>query len=86
LVRLALALQLQSAIVLDDHLVHSDLGRLEWFRDALRTTAAKTQVLVLTCRPLDYVDAKTLPGKDAPFRDVDARTRVVDLTRVIRRR
>jgi energy-coupling factor transporter ATP-binding protein EcfA2 len=85
LVRLAIALQLQSAIVLDDHLVHTDLGRLEWFRDALRATAEKTQVLVLTCRPLDYVKPDELPTKGAS-RDLDARFRVVDLAKVITRR
>lgn len=85
LVRLAIALQLESAIVLDDHLVQTDLGRLEWFREALRTTAEKTQVLVLTCRPLDYVRPDELPTEGAS-RDLDARFRVVDLTKVIARR
>ena len=84
LVRLAIALQLKSAIVLDDHLVHTDLGRLEWFRDALRQAAAQTQVIVLTCRPLDYVTQGALPGK-AASKGVDGTT-VIDLTRVIKRR
>jgi AAA domain len=84
LVRLAIALQLKSAIVLDDHLVHTDLGRLAWFQDALRTTAEKTQVLVLTCRPLDYVTQDALPTK-GPYLDRDGR-RVIDLTKVIHRR
>lgn len=85
LVRLAIAVQLKSAIVLDDHLVHTDLGRLEWFRDALRATAEQTQVLVLTCRPTDYVRAEDLPAGKAA-RDVSERLRVVDLARVIKRR
>jgi hypothetical protein len=84
LVRLAIALQLKSAIVLDDHLVHTDLGRLGWFRDALRQAAAQTQVIVLTCRPLDYVTEAALPGKTAS-KSVDGTT-VVDLARVIKRR
>jgi len=77
LVRLAIALQLKSAIVLDDHLVHTDLGRLAWFRDALHEAAKETQVLVLTCRPFDYVPE----GEKAP-----ADTRLIDLTKVINRR
>lgn len=86
LVRLAIALQLQSAIVLDDHLVHTDLARLGWFRDALRQTALKTQVVVLTCRPLDYVPQEALPT-DGASKSIDGgATRVIDLARVIKRR
>ncbi len=84
LVRLSIALQLKSAIVLDDHLVHTDLGRLAWFREALLQTAAQTQVVVLTCRPLDYVPPEALPTK-AAFLDSEG-TRVIDLAKVIKRR
>lgn len=84
LVRLAIALQLKSAIVLDDHLVHSDPARLGWFRDALQHAAKQTQVVVLTCRPLDYVTADALP-KSGAMRDVEG-TRVIDLAKVINRR
>jgi hypothetical protein len=77
LVRLAIALQLKSAIVLDDHLVHTDLGRLAWFRDALHEAAKETQVLVLTCRPFDYVPE----GQAAP-----PDTKLIDLTKLIKRR
>ena len=84
LVRLSIALQLKSAIVLDDHLVHTDLGRLAWFREALRQTAAQTQVVVLTCRPLDYVSPEALPTTSS-FLDSHA-TRVIDLSKVIKRR
>jgi hypothetical protein len=85
LVRLAIALQLQSAIVLDDHLVHTDLGRLSWFQGALAQAAAHTQVLVLTCRPLDYVPADALPT-DGAARTLPSGTRVIDLSKVIDRR
>ncbi|MDP2274424.1 MAG: AAA family ATPase [Archangium sp.] len=84
LVRLAIALQLQSTIVLDDHLVHSDVTRLAWFREALANTAAKTQVVVLTCRPLDYVSEAALPIAGA-MKDAEG-TRVIDLAKVIKRR
>ena len=84
LVRLAIALQLESTIVLDDHLVHSDVTRLAWFREALANTAAKTQVVVLTCRPLDYVPEDSLPVTGA-MKNADG-IRVIDLAKVIKRR
>jgi chromosome segregation ATPase len=57
LIRLAIAAHLQTALVLDDQLVHSDSGRLAWFRDRLRSSAAERyhQIIVFTCRPEDYV-------------------------------
>jgi DNA repair exonuclease SbcCD ATPase subunit len=55
--RLCLAERLRSAVVLDDQLAQSDTGRLVWFRRALQETArAGVQVVVLTCRPEDYLD------------------------------
>jgi uncharacterized protein YhaN len=84
LVRLAIALQLKSTIVLDDHLVHSDPKRLGWFREALQHAAKETQVVVLTCRPLDYVTADALPTR-AAMRDLEG-TRIIDLSKVIQRR
>jgi hypothetical protein len=85
LVRLTIADQLRSAIVLDDHLVHSDRTRLLWFRDVLQRTAINTQVIVLTCRSEDYVTAAELPV-DSPARDVAAGTiRTIDAARAITR-
>lgn len=57
LIRLALAAQLQTTVVLDDQLVHSDAERLLWFRDRLRQSVAENQfqAVVVTCRPLDYI-------------------------------
>jgi hypothetical protein len=63
LVRVAIARQLKSSLVLDDHLVHTDESRMGWFVDVLRKTALDAQVLVFTCRPLDYVTADVLPGE-----------------------
>ena len=81
LVRLAVASQLRSAILLDDQLVHTDVARLGWFADVLRKVAEDAQVLVFTCRPLDYVIEKDLPGKE-PVRDV-GHVRAVDLLRMM---
>ncbi|MFT3712533.1 MAG: AAA family ATPase [Archangium sp.] len=73
LTRLALATHLGAPVLLDDQLVHSDAARLGWFRKALLEAAEKTQVIVLTCRPLDY-----------PTEANGAR--VVDLEKLITRR
>lgn len=62
LFRLCLAERLRSALLLDDQLVQSDPNRLRWFRRALRQTAATgVQVVVLTCRPDDYLEPAEVP-------------------------
>lgn len=72
LLRLAIAGYLQTAVVLDDQLVHSDSGRLEWFKSCLRESARNHdhQVIVFTCRPGDYL------ASDGPDDGVTA----IDLT------
>ena len=85
LIRLTIADQLRSAVVLDDHLVHSDLARLQWFRDVLQKTAVNAQVIVLTCRAEDYLRADELPA-DTATRDVAAGTiRAIDAVQVVSR-
>lgn len=85
LVRLTIANQLKSAIILDDHLVHSDPVRLAWFRDVLTKTAVNTQVIVLTCRSGDYLSKDELPV-DVPSRDLAGGTlRALDGARLVRR-
>jgi hypothetical protein len=85
LIRLAIAEELGSAIVLDDHLVHSDPGRLSWFRQALVKTAVKAQVIVLTCRPQDYLTDAEMPQATASLDLAGGAIRAVDLTRVMTR-
>lgn len=77
LIRLAIAAQLQTSLVLDDQLVHSDTGRLSWFRERLRTSAHdhQHQVVVFTCRPGDYVSAEAS--------DEECSVNVVDLRAVV---
>lgn len=60
LIRLAIAQELKTAIVLDDQLVHTDLSRLGWFANTLRAVAREAQVLVFTCRPGDYLSKEAL--------------------------
>lgn len=85
LIRLALATQLHAPVVLDDHLVHSDATRMAWFRTALAAAAKETQVLIITCRPLDYVSDADLPKRGQAVAERGG-VRVVDLEQVIRRR
>lgn len=73
LLRVSVAEHLDTTLLLDDHLAQTDPGRAEWFSRLLRESAAGIQVVVLTCRPGDYL------GDDAD--DVH----VVDLATVLTR-
>lgn len=85
LLRLTIAEQLKSAVVLDDHLVHTDPERLAWFKSALRNAALSTQVIVISCRPQDYLAASELPS-DAPMRDLaGGAVRAIDFARSSKR-
>jgi DNA repair exonuclease SbcCD ATPase subunit len=85
LIRLTIADELRSTIVLDDHLVNTDPVRLLWFREVLRRTSVNTQVIVLTCRAEDYLTRDDVPG-DLAFRDLFAGTvRAINVERVLTR-
>jgi len=84
LVRLAIAEHLDASVVLDDHLAQTDPDRVEFFRSLLRELASRVQMVVLTCRPLDYLEAAELPV-DTGARDAGDWVRAVDLAQVIRR-
>jgi uncharacterized protein YhaN len=53
--RLTLAEQLRTAVILDDQLTHTDGKRMLWLRGLLNEIARTIQVIVLTCRPGDYI-------------------------------
>jgi DNA repair exonuclease SbcCD ATPase subunit len=63
LLRLALAAQLKTVLILDDQLAQSDQKRLDWFRKRLRSSVREHQhqIIVITCRPLDYVGTEEMP-------------------------
>jgi hypothetical protein len=85
LIRLTIAEELGSAIVLDDHLVHSDAKRLKWFAQSLSKAAVKAQVIVLTCRPQDYLSEAEMP-QGAAYLDLGGGSiRAIDLSRVLTR-
>lgn len=67
LIRLAIAAHLQTALILDDQLVHSDSARLNWFRERLRSSVREHchQVIVFTCRPGDYLSADARTEDDS---------------------
>ncbi len=69
--RLAIAEALGTFVVLDDQLTQTDDTRMEWTRRLLAQAAEASQVIVLTCHPLD----------DEP----EAPDHVVDLSGVLRR-
>jgi len=59
LVRLAFAVYLRergypAAVILDDALVHADLGRFKRMQAALCKAAETVQILILACRPDDW--------------------------------
>jgi uncharacterized protein YhaN len=88
LYRLALAEYLRTAIVLDDQLVQSDETRMDWFRNLLIDKARSFQIVVLTCRPGDYLPENALvPDGNAFHADtLDGIVRAVDLGRALHRR
>lgn len=74
LLRVSVAEHLGTTLVLDDHLAQTDPERSEWFRALLQESAESIQVVVLTCRPEDYLG----DGTAAPH--------VVDLSSAVVRR
>ncbi len=55
LIRICLAERLGTCLILDDQLTQSDPTRIGWVRELLYETANRLQIIVLTCRPEDYV-------------------------------
>ena len=54
LLRLTIAEVLETVVVLDDQLVHSDVGRMNRLAELIYRCAKNSQVLVFTCRPEEY--------------------------------
>jgi chromosome segregation ATPase len=84
ILRLAIAEHLGTALVLDDHLAQTDPGRVAWFRELLLQVGQRAQIVVLTCRPEDYLRDGERPGDGQSMHDGGV-LRAIDLTRVIRR-
>ena len=86
LYRLALAEYLQTTVVFDDQLVQSDDNRMDWFRGLLSEKARIFQIIVLTCRPSDYLGS-AMPGPDGnALTDLtDGVIRAIDLQRIVQR-
>ena len=87
LFRLSLAEYLSTAVVLDDQLVQSDGPRMQWFQELLYEKANLFQIIVLTCRPSDYLPSTAIVPADGPFHlDMnDCPVRAVDLGRALQR-
>lgn len=85
LLRLCIAEQLHSAIVLDDHLSQSDPARVAWFNAILRSAAQQVQIVLITCRPAELLAADEFPRPgEIACTGAAGLLRAVDLTRVIR--
>ncbi len=82
--RISVAQHLESMIVLDDHLTHTDPGRLGWFREVLRNSGEKIQILVFTCRPLDYLMEEELAREEVVWEGL-GRLRGVALEKAVDR-
>lgn len=86
LLRVCIAQQLRSAIILDDHLTQSDPARVAWFNTMLREAAESVQIMLITCRPEEVLAADELCGPGQVRRaSADGRVHAVDLATVIRR-
>ena len=87
LYRLSLAEYLSTTVVLDDQLVQSDNTRMDWFRALLSEKAHSFQIVVFTCRPVDYLAANAMvPKGKGAYKDTDGGfVRAIDLRRALRR-
>jgi hypothetical protein len=86
--RLSLAEYLGTAVVLDDQLVQSDGPRMQWFQELLYEKARLFQIIVLTCRPSDYLPSTSFVPDAGPVHlDMSEHpVRAVDLGRALQRR
>lgn len=86
LLRLCIAEQLHSAIVLDDHLTHSDASRIDWFNAVLRGAARQVQIILITCRPAEVLTPTEFPRVgEVAHAGAAGLLRAVDLGAVIHR-
>jgi uncharacterized protein YhaN len=88
LYRLALAEYLQSTVVLDDQLVQSDEIRMDCFRALMADKARSFQIIILTCRPTDYLASGALvPDGQGTWTDSNGGcTRAINLEPAVQRR
>ncbi|HLQ45011.1 MAG TPA: hypothetical protein VK137_09805, partial [Planctomycetaceae bacterium] len=85
LIRLELAANLHSMLLLDDQLKDCDPDRMRWFRDRLRASVRDHghQIIVFTDRPGDYLDSHELPQSSSPSLSSDGLLAVIELDQVI---
>lgn len=86
LFRLGIAEHLGSTIILDDHLNQSDPDKIQWFLSHLIETSKKIQVILITCRPKDYLVDEYWPSSEQIYLDsTAANLRAVNLGQAVRR-
>ncbi len=84
LLRICIAEQLESAIVLDDHLSQSDSERISWFNAMLRAASEKVQIVLITCRPQEVLAATEMAASGVAHLTTGPVT-AVDLSKIIHR-
>ena len=84
ILRFTLAEQLGSVLVLDDQLTQSDPQRIDWFREQFRLLARETQIVVMTCRPLDYLSPNEMPQDREYAESSDSLVRAVHLSMLVK--
>nr|MBA3541425.1 hypothetical protein [Deltaproteobacteria bacterium] len=86
LLRLCIAEQIHSSIVLDDHLSQSDPDKVGWFNKVLRAAGSQIQIILITCRPAEVLGTNELAPSDSAVRHTAAGlVTSIDLARVIQR-
>ncbi len=87
IVRLAIAAQLKTAVLLDDQLVHSDSRRIEWFRKQVRQSVCEHghQVIVMTCRLSDYAVDEEIVGHEGESSTNGPAVTIINILDVVRR-
>ena len=87
IVRLAIAAQIKTTVLLDDQLVHSDSRRLEWFRRQLRSSVRDHdhQVIVVTCRLSDYSEGEERLEPERELVPGGPPVKIIDVRDVVQR-
>jgi uncharacterized protein YhaN len=87
IVRLAIAAQLKTAVLLDDQLVHSDTERLEWFRKQLKDSVRTHdhQIIIMTCRLADYTINDEIAGSGREASGDGSAVTIINVLDVLRR-
>jgi len=83
--RLTIAEQLGTALILDDHLAQTHRRRAAWFSAVLQKAADHIQIIVLTARSEDYLAAEQIAVVEDTRDFAGGSIRAINMDRVIQR-